>query len=84
MRSKSKRCLLAILLSIANTGVHSQSAISSEVVSATSSGIASPATHTVNVGLADHKFEPDTIDAAVGDLVVFKFYPTNHSVVRAA
>lgn len=40
-------------------------------------------THTVSVGKADDMFEPISLEAAVGDLVVFEFYPANHSVVRA-
>ncbi len=33
---------------------------------------------------ADHTFQPDVTQAEVGDYVEFQFYPTNHSVVRAA
>jgi hypothetical protein len=58
-------------------------------------------THTVQVGLADHKFKPDVTEAAIGDVysstptllnsntnsphqtIEFRFYPANHSVVRA-
>ncbi|RYP52327.1 hypothetical protein DL769_010701 [Monosporascus sp. CRB-8-3] len=40
------------------------------------------ATHTVSVGL-DHKYIPDTIEAEVGDIINFKFYGANHSVVKA-
>lgn len=40
-------------------------------------------THTVKVGLLDHKMRPETTEAAVGDFVEFDFYPLNHSVVRA-
>ncbi|KAF1913185.1 hypothetical protein BDU57DRAFT_581723 [Ampelomyces quisqualis] len=40
-------------------------------------------THTIQVGLADHKFKPDVIAADVGDTVEFRFHPANHSVVRA-
>ncbi|KAF2824277.1 hypothetical protein CC86DRAFT_408377 [Ophiobolus disseminans] len=50
--------------------------------SLTSSALAQ--THTIQVGLADHKFKPDVTNAAVGDIVEFRFYPANHSVVRAA
>jgi plastocyanin len=39
--------------------------------------------HTINVGSGgQHVFEPDTVYANAGDLITFKFYPTNHSVVR--
>ncbi|KAH7382595.1 hypothetical protein DE146DRAFT_760433 [Phaeosphaeria sp. MPI-PUGE-AT-0046c] len=49
-----------------------------------SSTISAPAqTHTIQVGLADHKFKPEVTEANVGDTVEFRFYPTNHSVVRA-
>ncbi|OAL47928.1 hypothetical protein IQ07DRAFT_656319 [Pyrenochaeta sp. DS3sAY3a] len=41
------------------------------------------ATHTIQVGLADHKFRPEVTEAGVGDTIEFRFYPTNHSVVRA-
>ncbi|EUC48652.1 hypothetical protein COCMIDRAFT_51479, partial [Bipolaris oryzae ATCC 44560] len=40
-------------------------------------------THTIQVGLADHKFRPEATVANVGDTVEFAFYPLNHSVVRA-
>jgi plastocyanin len=40
-------------------------------------------THTIRVGFAgSHVFDPTTTTADVGDLVVFEFFPTNHSVVR--
>ena len=39
--------------------------------------------HTVKVGFGGNfVFDPDTTHASVGDLVVFEFFPTNHSVVR--
>lgn len=38
--------------------------------------------HTVAVGANNHAFTPNTTIAAVGDIVVFEFYPTNHSVIR--
>ncbi|KAH8728955.1 hypothetical protein GQ44DRAFT_768822 [Phaeosphaeriaceae sp. PMI808] len=49
--------------------------------SSTSSAAAQ--THTIQVGLADHKFKPEVTEAQVGDTVEFRFYPTNHSIVRA-
>lgn len=45
---------------------------------------ASPRIHTINVGKGDHKFQPEAIEhAEVGDIIEFRFYPQNHSVVRA-
>jgi hypothetical protein len=38
--------------------------------------------HTINVGYGGNfVFEPLTTYANVGDLIVFNFFPTNHSVV---
>jgi hypothetical protein len=42
-----------------------------------------PQTHTIQVGLLDHKIRPDTTEAAIGDIIEFDFYPANHSIVRA-
>ena len=44
-----------------------------------------PATHTVQVGAKQnpHQYSPHTINATVGDVILFEFYPTNHSVVKA-
>lgn len=43
------------------------------------------ATHTVQVGpdSSPHAYVPHSITANPGDVVVFEFYPTNHSVVQA-
>ncbi|KAJ5305852.1 hypothetical protein N7508_004867 [Penicillium antarcticum] len=48
----------------------------------TSTGIA---THTIQVGSKSdpHQYSPSSVKANVGDIVVFEFYPTNHSVVKA-
>jgi plastocyanin len=48
----------------------------------TSTGIT---THTVQVGPKSnpHQYVPSNLTANVGDVVVFEFYPTNHSVVKA-
>ncbi|KAI5789711.1 hypothetical protein DFH27DRAFT_655427 [Peziza echinospora] len=39
--------------------------------------------HVIKVGRISHGFEPEYLNAAVGDIVRFDFYPANHSVVRA-
>lgn len=43
------------------------------------------ATHTIQVGPKEdpHQYVPANITADAGDVVVFEFYPTNHSVVKA-
>jgi plastocyanin len=53
--------------------------------STTSSTSTGKATHTVSVGpkTSPHAYVPHSISANVGDVVVFEFYPTNHSVVKA-
>ena len=42
-------------------------------------------THTVQVGpkSSPHAYVPHNLTANPGDVVVFEFYPTNHSVVKA-
>ncbi|KAL9060727.1 MAG: hypothetical protein Q9162_000431 [Coniocarpon cinnabarinum] len=45
---------------------------------------APPTIHTVNVGRGDFRFDPNTTLAEPGDIITFNFFPTNHSVVRAA
>ncbi|KAF2003670.1 hypothetical protein P154DRAFT_561115 [Amniculicola lignicola CBS 123094] len=39
-------------------------------------------THTVAVG-KNHEFQPSETTAAIGDIIEFRFFPKNHSVVRA-
>lgn len=43
------------------------------------------AIHTIQVGpkTNPHAYVPNSITAAVGDIIVFEFWPTNHSVVKA-
>ncbi|CBF76721.1 hypothetical protein AN4815.2 [Aspergillus nidulans FGSC A4] len=43
------------------------------------------ATYTVRVGPKEdpHGYVPRSLNASVGDLIVFEFYPRNHSVVQA-
>ncbi|KAL4912375.1 hypothetical protein BDW62DRAFT_20937 [Aspergillus aurantiobrunneus] len=50
---------------------------------ATSSSAAQ--THTIQVGPKEdpHQYVPHSLEAKVGDLIVFEFYPRNHSVVQA-
>ncbi|OMP85334.1 hypothetical protein BK809_0004004 [Diplodia seriata] len=83
---QAKRLPNAVIygLVLLSTGVFAQSsgsAIATDSVSSTTSSAAT--THTVLVGKADHKFEPDVTQAPVGDFIKFQFYPNNHSVVRA-
>ncbi|CBX90842.1 hypothetical protein LEMA_P058760.1 [Plenodomus lingam JN3] len=52
--------------------------------SASSSTTSAPLqTHTIQVGLADHRMVPNVTRAAIGDTLEFRFFPLNHSVARA-
>ncbi|KAJ5321427.1 hypothetical protein N7476_004429 [Penicillium atrosanguineum] len=57
-------------------------ATTSTASTTTSTGIA---THTIQVGpkTSPHQYVPHSVTANVGDIVIFEFYPTNHSVVKA-
>ncbi|PYI29684.1 hypothetical protein BP00DRAFT_427298 [Aspergillus indologenus CBS 114.80] len=61
------------------------SATSTASRSSTSSATTGVATHTVEVGskTSPHGYSPHNITAKVGDVIVFEFYPRNHSVVKA-
>jgi plastocyanin len=39
--------------------------------------------HTILVSNTTHYFTPNSINALPGDIVTFKFWPGNHSVIRA-
>ncbi|KAF2097647.1 hypothetical protein NA57DRAFT_77899 [Rhizodiscina lignyota] len=56
---------------------------SSSSASSQSSTSSKPQTWTVSVGKATNQFQPDVIQADVGDIVEFDFFPPNHSVARA-
>lgn len=63
--------------------VSAQSSTQSHTTSSTSSSAS--ATHTVKVGPREnpHQYVPHNVSANVGDVILFEFYPTNHSVVKA-
>jgi plastocyanin len=39
--------------------------------------------HTIDVSNKTHYFTPNSINALPGDIVTFRFWPGNHSVIRA-
>ena len=39
--------------------------------------------HYIDAAKGGHYYIPNSIQAEVGDIVTFRFYPTNHSVIRA-
>lgn len=75
----STNVLVATLFTLAMAGADAQKSGASS-----SSTPAAVATFTVEVGKGGHAFRPDVVQAGVGDIVTFNFYPLNHSVVRAA
>ncbi|KAJ5698968.1 hypothetical protein N7462_000973 [Penicillium macrosclerotiorum] len=64
------------------TAIATSAVASTSTISTTSTGIT---THTIQVGpkSSPHAYVPHNITANPGDVVVFEFYPTNHSVVKA-
>ncbi|OJJ75515.1 hypothetical protein ASPBRDRAFT_37809 [Aspergillus brasiliensis CBS 101740] len=74
-----------MLLVTASAQSQSSTTTSSSSTGATSTTTTAIATHTVQVGSkADpHQYSPHNVSAAVGDIIVFEFYPRNHSVVKA-
>jgi plastocyanin len=68
--------------SVVAIGSSTSDSSSSATRTSSSTGIA---THTIQVGHKSdpHQYSPNSITANVGDIVVFEFYPTNHSVVKA-
>lgn len=59
----------------------------STLIAATAmTGAVFAADHTVSVSDKDGNliFKPDNIEAAQGDMIMFKFWPKNHSVVQAS
>ncbi|KAF7586162.1 hypothetical protein BBP40_009337 [Aspergillus hancockii] len=66
--------------------VSAQSATATTNTSATSTTTSTGiATHTIKVGHRSdpHQYSPPSVNASVGDIVVFEFYPRNHSVIEA-
>ena len=68
--------------STTTTTSESTSTTSTTSSTSTSTGVS---THTIQVGpkVSPHAYVPHTITANVGDVLVFEFYPTNHSVAKA-
>ncbi|KAG9244717.1 hypothetical protein BJ878DRAFT_55859 [Calycina marina] len=61
-----------------------QSSSTTLSTSASSTSTSAITTHTVAVGAVGHNFDPSSVEADIGDIVEYRFYPQNHSVGRAA
>lgn len=78
--------LVSLTLATLGSAAYTPDATATKTISSasttTSTGIA---THTVQVGpkTDPHSYVPHNITANPGDVIVFEFYPTNHSVVKA-
>lgn len=81
----SRLTWLLTWLALATMTVAAGSSTAPTVTTTTSSSSTGISTHTIQVGPKSnpHQFVPANITANVGDVVVFEFYPTNHSVVKA-
>ncbi|KAF2806587.1 Cupredoxin [Mytilinidion resinicola] len=73
---------LPFTLAVAQYGSPKDAPSSSATPTATA--LASSSTHTIEVGKSGLSFEPNTTTAAVGDTIVFDFYPQNHSVTQSS
>ncbi|ERF73383.1 hypothetical protein EPUS_07217 [Endocarpon pusillum Z07020] len=83
-RLKSIALSSLILLQVSLVKSQSVTSAAAPSISPSSTSSREPITRTVAVSRGDHTFEPDVTLAEVGDYVEFQFYPTNHSIVRAA
>ncbi|PKS07893.1 hypothetical protein jhhlp_006501 [Lomentospora prolificans] len=72
---------LTATLGLLAVGTIAQTA--TESAAPTSTDDSKPTTHTVLVGWSGFKFTPNETIAKPGDTVEFKFYPPDHSVIRA-
>lgn len=82
--------LLTVSLTLATLGIAETTTSATKTSDSTATTTASStstgkATHTIKVGgkTSPHGYDPDHVYADPGDLVVFEFWPTNHSVVKA-
>lgn len=75
--------LLVVLKHSAFIFAQSPSQASFSIITASSTSSAAAQTHTISVGNGGFTFRPDVTQASPGDTIKFRFYPQNHSVVRA-
>ncbi|KAL7268894.1 hypothetical protein RUND412_008463 [Rhizina undulata] len=75
-------CTLLLATTFMGLSGAQNSATASATASATSSAASGAVTHVVSVAKANFQFTPNTINASIGDIIRFEFYPVNHSVVR--
>lgn len=77
--------LTLLTFGIAETTTAETTTSDSATTTTASSTSTGKATHTIKVGAktSPHGYDPDHIYADPGDLVIFEFWPTNHSVVKA-
>ncbi|WQF80664.1 Putative cupredoxin [Colletotrichum destructivum] len=72
----------AVIAQYGSGGDSSSSSSTASATASSSSGIAG--VHVVKVGDGGLTFEPNSLTAAVGDVVEFHFYPRAHSVAQSA
>lgn len=79
------RAPLLALLGLGSIACAQSTSATNTSGSSSPSGTSSSAavTHTVTVGKANFAFVPDSLQANIGDIVEYHFFPQNHSVARA-
>lgn len=77
--------LITATLGSADATMETAATATSEMVTSSTTTSTGITTHTVQVGPKSnpHAYVPHNIIANPGDVVVFQFHPTNHSVVKA-
>lgn len=79
------RSILLLLAMLALVAAQRAASLTPASASKTATTSAGSATHTIKVGPREdpHQYYPHSVNADVGDTIVFEFYPRNHSVVKA-
>lgn len=72
-----------LLLSHLFSFTSAQSSSSGSTPSGTATSSSAATTWTISVGEGSNVFKPSAIQANIGDIIQFDFYPANHSVARA-
>ncbi|KIH86584.1 hypothetical protein SPBR_08582 [Sporothrix brasiliensis 5110] len=75
-----RKAIFVSLIGVALSATTTSSTPTSVMAPTSSTSPSPPSTVTITVGESGLAFTPNTVSAAVGDFLVFSFYPRNHSV----
>ncbi|KAK4968189.1 hypothetical protein LTR66_011830 [Elasticomyces elasticus] len=81
--STAALCAVVGLLQLQSVASSQTTSSSGSLGTATATTSSAVQTHTITVAKGDHKYVPDVVQAKVGDIIQFQFFPQNHSVARA-